>query len=69
MKINCFDADEVGNPNSQIKYEIIEQQPAGERMFTVDSEGTVVVMNSNLDREVRAHHHCIKCVSDIQHAT
>ncbi|KAL0164249.1 hypothetical protein M9458_040002, partial [Cirrhinus mrigala] len=51
MKINCNDADEVGNPNSQIKYEIVEQQPAGERMFTVNSDGTVSVISSKLDRE------------------
>lgn len=69
MKINCFDADEVGNPNSQIKYEIVEQQPAGEQMFRVDHDGTVRVINPKLDREVRGHHHCIKCVPDIQHVT
>ncbi len=65
MQINCFDADEPGNPNSQIKYDIVEQQPDGERMFRVDSDGTVRVVSSNLDREVRGHHHSIKCVSDI----
>ncbi len=64
MKINCFDADEPGNPNSQIKYEIVEQQPAGERMFRVDSDGIVRVVSPNLDREVRSHHHCIKCAAD-----
>lgn len=51
IKINCFDADEPGNLNSQIKYEIVEQQPAGERMFMIDYDGTIRVSNPNLDRE------------------
>lgn len=53
MKLNCFDADEPGNPNSQIKYEIVDQQPTGQSMFRVENDGRVVVANSNLDREVR----------------
>lgn len=62
MKIDCSDADEPGNPNSQIKYEIVEQQPEGQYMFRVDNDGTVRVANPNLDREVSGHDHCIECV-------
>ncbi|TRY91444.1 hypothetical protein DNTS_028221, partial [Danionella cerebrum] len=51
MKINCFDADEPGNKNSQIKYEIVDQQPPGNGMFTVDNSGRILVANPNLDRE------------------
>lgn len=59
MKVDCTDADEPGNPNSQIKYEIINQQPSGDPMFTIGSDGVVRVNNPNLDREVRGHDQCI----------
>uniref|UniRef100_A0A672T554 Desmoglein-2-like n=1 Tax=Sinocyclocheilus grahami TaxID=75366 RepID=A0A672T554_SINGR len=68
MKINCFDADEPGNPNSQIKYEIVEQQPAGERMFRVDSDGTVRVVSSNLDRETVDQYVLLVKASDLNGA-
>uniref|UniRef100_A0A8C2D4Z0 Desmoglein 2 n=1 Tax=Cyprinus carpio TaxID=7962 RepID=A0A8C2D4Z0_CYPCA len=68
MKIKCFDADEPGNPNSQIKYEIVEQQPAGERMFRVDSDGTVRVVNPNLDRETIDQYVLLVKASDLNGA-
>ncbi|XP_042603389.1 desmoglein-2.1 [Cyprinus carpio] len=68
MKINCFDADEPGNPNSQIKYEIVEQQPAGERMFRVDSDGKVRVVNPNLDRETIDQYVLLVKASDLNGA-
>lgn len=54
MKIKATDADEPGNINSQIRYEIVDQKPAG-NMFTVNQEGEVLVNDENLDREVRYH--------------
>lgn len=65
MKINCQDADEPGNVNSQIKYEIVGQQPEGQQMFTIGSDGVVRVSNPNLDREVslRSLHLSILCPS------
>uniref|UniRef100_A0A8C1PAY0 Desmoglein 2 n=1 Tax=Cyprinus carpio TaxID=7962 RepID=A0A8C1PAY0_CYPCA len=68
MKINCFDADEVGNPNSQIKYEIVEQQPAGEQMFRVDHDGTVRVINPKLDRETIDQYVLLVRASDLNGA-
>lgn len=62
MKIDCSDADEPGNLNSQIKYEIVEQQPGGQIMFRADDDGTIRVNNANLDREVSGDDDCIKCV-------
>lgn len=55
MKITATDADEPGNVNSLIRYEIVNQKPAGEMMFTINQNGEVLVNNPNLDREVRHH--------------
>lgn len=52
MKITATDADEPGNVNSQILYEIVDQNPPG-NMFTINQNGEVIVNNENLDREVR----------------
>lgn len=54
MKITATDADEPGNVNSQIRYEIINQEPPG-NMFTINENGEVLVNDANLDREVRQH--------------
>lgn len=54
MKIAATDADEPGNINSQIRYEIVEQKPPG-NMFAINQYGEVLVNDENLDREVRHH--------------
>lgn len=54
MTIKATDADEPGNVNSLIRYEIIKQEPPG-NMFTINSKGEVLVNNENLDREVSHH--------------
>uniref|UniRef100_A0A8C9RRR8 Cadherin domain-containing protein n=1 Tax=Scleropages formosus TaxID=113540 RepID=A0A8C9RRR8_SCLFO len=51
MKITARDDDEPGHLNSKIKYTILDQQPGGEIMFYIDSEGHLYVQNLNLDRE------------------
>uniref|UniRef100_A0A8B9KMN8 Cadherin domain-containing protein n=1 Tax=Astyanax mexicanus TaxID=7994 RepID=A0A8B9KMN8_ASTMX len=51
MRITATDADEPGNPNSQIRYEIINQDPAGAAMFRIAPNGDVLVNDANLDRE------------------
>lgn len=68
MKLNCFDADEPGNPNSQIKYEIVDQQPTGQSMFRVENDGRVVVANSNLDRETIDQYVLLVKASDLNGA-
>lgn len=54
MKIQATDADEPGNINSQIRYEIIKQEPSND-MFSINENGEVLVNNAGLDREVRQH--------------
>ncbi|XP_047199070.1 desmoglein-2-like [Hippoglossus stenolepis] len=49
MKITATDADEPGNPNSQIAYSIIDQNPPND-MFHITKDGTILV-NNPLDRE------------------
>lgn len=50
--VTAFDADEPGNPNSQIAYSIIGQNPA-EDMFYIDRQsGSIFVKKPVLDREV-----------------
>ncbi|XP_051951196.1 desmoglein-2-like [Xyrauchen texanus] len=68
MKIDCSDADEPGNPNSQIKYEIVGQQPEGQQMFTVNSEGIVSVKSANLDRETVDQYIVLVKASDLNGA-
>ncbi|KAL2089419.1 hypothetical protein ACEWY4_014107 [Coilia grayii] len=51
MQISATDNDEPGNLNSKIKYELIDQQPAGKRMFSVTADGELRVKEPNLDRE------------------
>ncbi|KAF7690207.1 hypothetical protein HF521_012011 [Silurus meridionalis] len=51
MKLSATDADEPGNINSQIFYEIVDQKPPGERMFSINQKGEVIVARENLDRE------------------
>lgn len=68
MRLNCFDADEPGNPNSQIKYEIVDQQPAGQSMFRVENNGRVVVANPNLDRETVDQYVLLVKASDLNGA-
>ncbi|XP_029102309.1 desmoglein-2-like [Scleropages formosus] len=53
MKITARDDDEPGHLNSKIKYTILDQQPGGEIMFYIDSEGHLYVQNLNLDRETQ----------------
>lgn len=55
MHITATDADEPGNINSQIFYEIVEQKPPGKMMFIINRNGAVIVNDENLDREVRHH--------------
>nr|XP_061790321.1 desmoglein-2.1-like [Nerophis lumbriciformis] len=50
MKIMATDADEPGNPNSQIKYSLVSQEPSDD-MFYMENDGTIYVKRSNLDRE------------------
>lgn len=63
MKITAMDADEPGNINSQIHYEIVDQKPAGAMMFSINQNGEVIVNNPNLDREVRRHTYKQICYS------
>lgn len=49
LKITATDADETGNPNSQIAYSILNQDPAN--IFFIKEDGTVCVRVSP-DREV-----------------
>lgn len=55
MKINATDADEPGNPNSQIAYSLVAQDPPDD-MFYMENDGTIYVKRTNLDREVRSGH-------------
>ncbi|XP_060773610.1 desmoglein-2.1-like [Neoarius graeffei] len=50
MKVTATDADEPGNINSQISYEIVDENPPG-KMFDIYPNGEVIVNNKNLDRE------------------
>ena len=50
-QIEATDADEANNPNSQIFFKILEQDPPGD-MFEIDAGGRLLVKKSNLDREV-----------------
>uniref|UniRef100_A0AAQ4PVU7 Cadherin domain-containing protein n=1 Tax=Gasterosteus aculeatus aculeatus TaxID=481459 RepID=A0AAQ4PVU7_GASAC len=52
MKITATDADEPNNPNSQIAYSLLEQNPPHD-MFEIRKDGTIYVKNSALDREVQ----------------
>lgn len=58
MKVQATDADEPGNINSQILYEIIKQEPS-ENMFSINQDGEVLVNDDRLDREVRQSHNTI----------
>ncbi|KAK7158498.1 hypothetical protein R3I94_004963 [Phoxinus phoxinus] len=50
MKITATDADEEGNPNSQISYSIVQESHAD--MFYINREtGWIHVMHNTLDRE------------------
>lgn len=49
LKITATDADEPGNPNSQIAYSIIKQDPAN--IFGIERDGTIYV-SVPPDREV-----------------
>ena len=51
MQIKATDDDEANNPNSQIRYSIIAQDPPGD-MFYIDDQGQLLVKESTLDREV-----------------
>uniref|UniRef100_A0A8C9RL78 Desmoglein 2 n=1 Tax=Scleropages formosus TaxID=113540 RepID=A0A8C9RL78_SCLFO len=53
MTINATDDDEPGNPNSQIKYTIVDQKPAGESMFYISPQGELFVRRAALDRETQ----------------
>uniref|UniRef100_A0A3B4V411 Desmoglein-3-like n=1 Tax=Seriola dumerili TaxID=41447 RepID=A0A3B4V411_SERDU len=50
MKVFATDADEPGHENSQIAYSIIDQNPPHD-MFYIQSDGTIYVKKSSLDRE------------------
>ncbi|KAJ8279866.1 hypothetical protein COCON_G00069320 [Conger conger] len=52
MKVAARDDDEPGNPNSQIAYSIINQEPGGENMFDITEDGNIIVAGK-LDREVQ----------------
>ncbi|XP_053735170.1 desmoglein-2.1-like isoform X1 [Synchiropus splendidus] len=49
-KANATDADEPGNPNSQIKYSILSEDPP-EGMFYITGDGHIHVNKPLLDRE------------------
>lgn len=53
MKITATDPDEAENPNSEIAYTIMDQNPPND-MFYITSDGTIHVKKPFLDREVRA---------------
>lgn len=52
MKITGTDADEEGNPNSQISYGIIQQEPTGQMFYIDKKTGNLFVKEPYLDREV-----------------
>lgn len=68
MRITATDADEPGNPNSQIRYEIINQDPAGAPMFRIAPNGDVLVNNANLDREANPQYTLTVKASDLNGA-
>uniref|UniRef100_A0AAY5EYT6 Cadherin domain-containing protein n=1 Tax=Electrophorus electricus TaxID=8005 RepID=A0AAY5EYT6_ELEEL len=68
MTIRATDRDEPGNINSQILYEIINQEPAGKRMFKINRNGEIRVSGSNLDREANDRYALTIKASDLNGA-
>ncbi|XP_060773614.1 desmoglein-2.1-like [Neoarius graeffei] len=64
MKITATDADEPGNINSQIFYKIVDQKPPG-KMFDINQNGEVIVINENLDRETVDQYELTVSASDL----
>ncbi|XP_019733901.1 cadherin-4-like [Hippocampus comes] len=48
--VTATDADEQGNPNSQLLYTIVKQTPP-HNMFRMHNDGNIYVDKSTLDRE------------------
>lgn len=56
MQVTATDKDEPGNLNSKIRYRLIKQEPAEDKMmFMITSDGELRVKDPNLDREVGLH--------------
>ncbi|KAL7888147.1 hypothetical protein AOLI_G00031210 [Acnodon oligacanthus] len=68
MRVVATDADEPGTPNSQIHYDIINQDPPGKMMFKINSKGEVLVSDPNLDRENIDHYKLTVRASDLNGA-
>ncbi|XP_061636596.1 desmoglein-2.1-like isoform X2 [Phyllopteryx taeniolatus] len=49
-RVTATDADEPGNPNSQLLYTIVKQEPP-HNMFRINKDGNIYVDKSTLDRE------------------
>ena len=55
MQIKATDDDEPQNPNSEIAYTVIGQDPAEPKdMFYIDKKGRLLVKQPTLDREVHS---------------
>lgn len=62
MQIKATDRDEMGNLNSKIRYRLVNQEPAGDKMmFMITSDGELRVKEPNLDREVSLQHTLSLC--------
>ncbi|KAK3545937.1 hypothetical protein QTP70_016961, partial [Hemibagrus guttatus] len=67
ISITAVDADEQGTPHTEIVYDIIQQEPAGERMFTVvRSSGEIKVKINTLDRETQETYRLIITGTDMK---
>ncbi|XP_066575693.1 desmoglein-2.1 [Amia ocellicauda] len=66
MQIIATDDDEPNTQNSKIAFSILEQSPAGQMMFRLDSNtGKIYVKESNLDREIQGSYSLIVQGTDL----
>ncbi|KAF5892316.1 desmoglein-2-like, partial [Clarias magur] len=66
IAISAFDADEQDTLFSKIAYKVIQQEPAGERMFRIErSSGEIKVNLNTLDRETQATYKLIITATDL----
>ncbi|KAG7330515.1 hypothetical protein KOW79_006737 [Hemibagrus wyckioides] len=69
ISITAIDADEQGTPHTEIVYDVIQQEPAGERMFTIiRSSGEIKVRINTLDRETHETYRLIITGTDMKGA-
>ncbi|XP_053537555.1 desmoglein-2-like protein isoform X2 [Ictalurus punctatus] len=69
IAIQADDADEQGTVCSQITYRVIQQKPAGEKMFQIDqSSGEIKVKMNTLDREKQETYQLIITGTDMKGA-